>query len=470
MRSWLALTLIVAACDQQAIVDLRGTTDAGGGREGPRRSGWAVGAGGPGEDGALLAVDPMRDELVIAGRFSGEASFDQLTATATGGKGLYVARLDATGRFLWVLPVQAVTSASVGPRLAVDEAGNAYLAAGGFSGRASVGAHLVDAKGPADVLVVKVDPAGKPAWAVSFGGPGSRPIIPSHTQAIAARGGAVMVTGTFDGELELGGKTHTSQSYDLFVARLDPRDGTIQWAETAGGPGVELGFAIALDAAGDAVVGGALHGNATFGALELEVPSARELYVAKIDAAGRWRWASTSVSRGKEPIDGYVAELALDSEGNIFAAGALYLGYRPLVMKLDPAGTPLCAAAADGAGSSDWDVARALAFEHGRALVAGTFSGTRGFGSTTLSARGRDLFLASVDLSCPDVGESRARFLSAKQAGGPGDDWVGSLAVDRAGNRYLSGSFAANMTLGGTPLASRGESDLFVWKIPATEP
>jgi hypothetical protein len=462
MRNLLALISIVSACDQNGVLPFGDARSEGHGGDGAGAGNWAISAGGPGKDLALLALDRKRDEILIAGRFVGVASFGELGATANGAEALYVARLDAGGRFLWVLPVQAQTSSSVGPRLAVDEEGNAYLCAGGFSGHATVGAIGVDAKGPADVLVVKVDPAGKPLWAVSHGGPDSRPIIPSHTQAIAARAGVVAVVGTFDGVIDLGGKRHASQSYDLFVAQLDPVDGRVRWGVRAGGAGVELGFAITLGAAGDSTVGGALHGDASFGSHDLKVPSARELFVARIDAGGTWRWASTSVSRGLAPIDGYVAELALDAEGTIVAAGALYIGFRPLVVGFDPSGNPTWTAVADGASASSWDGARALALERGRVWTAGSFSGARRFGSRALAAQGRDLFLARLD-------EARG-FVDVERAGGLDDDWAGSLAVDAAGNRYLSGFFTGSVTLGRTHLASRGETDLFVWKIPATEP
>jgi hypothetical protein len=72
----------------------------------------------------------------------------------------------------------------------------------------------------------------------------------------------------------------------------------------------------------------------------------------------------------------------------------------------------------------------------------------------------QDVFVAELD----PAGE----VTWATRAGGKGADWASSLARDRAGNLYVAGSFEQTGDFGGAPLTSRGESDLFIWKIGAT--
>ncbi len=58
------------------------------------------------------------------------------------------------------------------------------------------------------------------------------------------------------------------------------------------------------------------------------------------------------------------------------------------------------------------------------------------------------------------------KFLWAVSAGGSGGDDVGSgIAVDNAGNSYVTGGFEGTATFGSTTLTSKGNADIFVSKL-----
>ncbi len=54
-------------------------------------------------------------------------------------------------------------------------------------------------------------------------------------------------------------------SFDIFVAKYDPDDGTLLWAKRAGGSNIDDGNGIAIDGAGNSYVTGFFSSSVTFG-------------------------------------------------------------------------------------------------------------------------------------------------------------------------------------------------------------
>lgn len=96
----------------------------------------------------------------------------------------------------------------------------------------------------------------------------------------------------------------------------------------------------------------------------------------------------------------------------------------------------------------------------------GDYNGSVTYGATTLaSAGGWDIFSASLD--------GQGALLWAGSFGGAGDERVGGVIVDDAGNSFITGSFSGKVALGTTILQSQpnaaGDSkDLFVAKLDPT--
>ncbi|KAA9332383.1 T9SS type A sorting domain-containing protein [Hymenobacter busanensis] len=97
---------------------------------------------------------------------------------------------------------------------------------------------------------------------------------------------------------------------------------------------------------------------------------------------------------------------------------------------------------AQRAGGSGNDAATAVALSGSSVYVAGNFTGTAGFGSTSLTSAGAvDVFVTKLI----DAG-STAGFAWAKRAGSAGYDFANALAVN--GNAvYLAGQFSSATTL-----------------------
>ena len=112
-------------------------------------------------------------------------------------------------------------------------------------------------------------------------------------------------------------------------------------------------------------------------------------------------------------------------------------------------------------GSSGDDQSNAIVVDsNGDIYVTGAFEQTATFGSTTLTSAGQDdIFVAKMN--------STGHWLWAVQAGGQNDDRGMDIAIDSAGNVFLTGKFRATATFGSDSMTAPGINmiDFFVAKI-----
>jgi hypothetical protein len=202
--------------------------------------------------------------------------------------------------------------ATTGQHLDVDAAGHAVIA-GTLSGTATFGAHTLAHKAGRDAFAAMFDPAGKALWAFKTEGSTNAMFA---SVALDGRGG-VCLSGMFQGELKLGGRSVRSRgAHDLLVAKLSP-DGKLRWFHTAGSPQTDYGLCIAADSDGHCYVTGELSDGAEFLGRTIRTRE-RDLYVAKFDDAGALQWLRTG---GGEKGDLSYC-VALDARGGIYLSGA----------------------------------------------------------------------------------------------------------------------------------------------------
>jgi uncharacterized repeat protein (TIGR01451 family) len=228
------------------------------------------------------------------------------------------------------------------------------------------------------------------------------------------------VSGSFD-FLTTAGAFDTSYNGgdDAFVVRLNPAGTALDYATFLGGRSDDWGFAIAVDGAGHAYLTGI-----TFSA---DFPT----------AAGAF-------------------DTSLNSRGDAF------------VVRLNPTGTALDSATFLGGSSSEQGYAIAVDGA-GNAYVAGVtssadFPTTSGALDTGFNG-GSDVFV--LRLNAAGTALDYATFL-----GGGGSDEGRAIAVDGAGNAYVSGgSFSADFpaTPGAFDIGYDGSDDAFVAKLAIGE-
>ncbi len=176
-------------------------------------------------------------------------------------------------------------------------------------------------------------------------------------------------------------------------------------------------------------------------------------------------WSRQAVGSTNSDI-GYA--LAADTTGNVYVcgsfAGTINFGGNLIssgltdvfVAKYDGAGNLLWARKAGGTG---YDEGRGIAVDAaGNAYVTGIFQGAASFGATNLTSSGNsDVFLAQYDAA--------GTIIWARRAGGNADDEAHALALDGAGNLYLTGTFDGNASFGSFAMQNNSHtSDLFIAK------
>jgi hypothetical protein len=289
--------------------------------------------------------------------------------------------------------------------------------------------------------------------------------------------GNVYVAGDFYGALPFPGHTLIASGFDaMFVAKFDP-GGKHLWSNQFSGGMTQGVSTIAVDAAGNVVIGGYSIGTISFGG-ETLAPGA---FVAKFDASGMHSWSRSfggSTACGLPFGTSAVGAVAFDPKGDVIAAGAFCgsadFGSGPVpsagntdafVVKLRGADGSMKASDGawanvfgDGLAQSAGPVAVDAA---GKVLVAGTFYGSMTLGSMTLTSAGNsDAFLAKLK---PDGTVSWTQAFAST-----GADTALSLAVDPLGGPILAGRFGGAINFGGGPVdVVGGSSNRFVVKYSA---
>jgi hypothetical protein len=240
---------------------------------------------------------------------------------------------------------------------------------------------------------------------------------------------------------------------DAFVTRLNAAGSALVYSTYLGGSGDDGGGRIAIDASGNAYVTGRT-GSSNFpttpGALQTSAtPPVSNIFVTKLNAAGSALVYSTFV--GGCCGTGY--GIAVDASGNAYVAGdtssvnlpttpgafqTTFGGgtYDAFVSKLNAVGSALLYSTYLGGNSDDHAFGGIAIDTSGNAYVTGsTFSNnfptTSGAFQTTFSGSG-DAFVSKLNAS-------GSALLVSTYLGGTGGDVGRSIAVDPSGNAYVTG-------------------------------
>lgn len=365
----------------------------------------------------------------------------------------------------WVLGFFSAGAITTG-QLVRDGANNVYLTGYFYKPTAFGSTTLTPADGT-DIFVSKVSSLGQHLWTVRFGDLGS-----DQARGLARdNAGNLYITGKFYKQLTLGTTKLTSRgSYDIYFAKLTAA-GKPLWAHSAGGKGDDAGGGIGVDAAGNVYVTGEFSGSAQFGSTTLSSQGGIDIFVARLTPGGKYLWIKRAGGAKTDRVRG----AAVSTSGKLHLTGSFTdkasFGSKSLtaaekynadlfVARYEPGGAVSWARGAGGYGK---DHGNAITINGaGASYLTGEFEKVASFGSVQASAAGgRDVFVAKLDAS--------GTFVWATSGGGSSNDRGSAIALDQAGNCYVTGDyFSKTASFGAATLTTAGDFDAFVARLDGT--
>ena len=305
---------------------------------------------------------------------------------------------------------------------------------------------------------------------IRVGGSEHRHKKPILYQEVAGRRVAVAGTWTLDGKE---GGFHVG-AYDHGKALvIDP---PLIYSTYLGGSGLDYAYAVAVDSIGNTyVTGGAGSTNfPTTGGMQTSLRGAEDIFVTKINPNGSAKLYSTYLGGGA-PDEG--RGIAVDVQGNAYLTGSTgsidFPTKNPIqgspggsgdafLVKLNATGSALVYSTYLGGNGTDAGAAVALDAAGNAYVVGSTFSTDFPTKNPFQAARG-----AQEDAFAAKVNAAGTALVYSTYLGGNGVDEGNGIAVDAAGNAYLTGYTASTNFPLASPLRSSNAAsvDAFVTKL-----
>jgi len=278
-------------------------------------------------------------------------------------------------------------------------------------------------------------------------------------------------TGTVDFDPSAGVKNLTSVGGDdIYVAKY-ASDGTLIWAVSMGGNGLDQVNNMTVDASGNPTIIGQYQSNVlNAGAFALANQGAEDTFIIHMDPSnGNVVWAKTIGSSGTDRGE----EVTTDAQGNLIATtvfqGTVTVGGSPvtaqggginaLIIKYDSAGNLLWDLSMGSVAGDTWVYGNGID-ANGNIIVSGTFSGSVDFDPNGIH------HVVNGGTDWPFV----AKYTPAGKL-----IWVNTaignlkyngsvITVDSNNDIYFTGAFSSSMVFGATTVTASGNQDTFIVK------
>ena len=315
-------------------------------------------------------------------------------------------------------------------------------------------------------FIAKADSMGNWLWAKSFStlvnGSGE---FSSTTAMQVDMMGDLFVTGMFQGETDFGGISLNATSQDIYVAKYDGNQGTLNWVIYGGGIGTDSVFDMAITPSNGVKLATAADSISQWGANYYQSVGNADAVLVEIDANGAVLGLTGMGTPNQETL---VLQIRVDSGGDTYLSGTFggtlssggwtvtsaYGGNDIFIAK---SATNQGNSWAIVAGTSGTDQPRGMAVtSNGGVAFGGFLTSTFYVGSKSLSIQG------SYDGFA--VGLSPNGAVDWIEKLGAGDnELVLSMASNNSDYLGLAGTFVGSFTHKGTQITSGGGADVFAW-------
>ena len=289
---------------------------------------YATYIGGRGDDRAAgIAVDAT-GQIYLAGS-TASADFPVVAPVrlALGGtRDAFAVKLNSIGNLMVYSTYLGGSGYDAATAIAVDAAGNAYIAGDTQSSDFPLSnAVQTVLGGKTDAFVTRLTPPGVISFSTYLGG-----INDEHVGGVAvdASGNIYLAGGTLSVNFPVAAPLQPTNggSQDAFVAKISTSPAAVVYSTYLGGNGGQIGSpeqanAIAVDSTGAVYIAGVTNSSnfpVTVGAFQTVFNGAQDAFVTKLNAAGSAKLYSTYL--GSSSFD-WASGLAIDSGGNAYVAG-----------------------------------------------------------------------------------------------------------------------------------------------------
>jgi hypothetical protein len=434
------------------------------------------------DKGSAIAVDVAGNAYVTGYTFSGTGfptpgGYD---TTYNGGADAFVAKVNAAGTALVYATYIGGSQSDYPEGIAVDVAGNAYVAGYTFSSNfpTTAGAYDPTHNGSTDAFVFKLSPAGNSLLYSSYIGGTAED--QATEIAIDSAGNAYISGSSNSADFPSSSGSFQGGTSDAIVAKLNSNGTALSYSWMIGGSGDDSALGIAVDSTGAAYVTGYTNSPnfLTLVGPDLTSNGNFDAFIFRLNPSGTALTYSGFI--GGSGIDAGRA-VAVDPGGNAYVTGNTESANFPVTMgafdtvqngladafvtKVNAAGTALVYSTFIGGAMAD----------SGRGITVDAVGNAYVVGSTQsadfpVNVDGPDTTLnGSLDAFVAKL-NGDGRFLEyAGFHGGSGSDFAESIAVDQLGAAYFTGISSSTQAtfpaLVGPDLTANGDDDAFVAKL-----
>ncbi|MDI1437192.1 MopE-related protein, partial [Polyangium sorediatum] len=229
----------------------------------------------------------------------------------------FLAMYDATGAHVFSKRF-GDTAVQGGKSVSVNAAGEIVLAVD-LQGTANFGGGVLTSAGSIDVAIAKFAADGTHLWSKNYGSASTQDI----SKAAFDAQGNIFITGTHHEPIDFGcGPLSALNNHGFYVAKLDP-NGACLWSKTYGTTPAKAFYApnMAVDPAGNVIVTGTFQGSMDLGGGVMNVVAASpDIFVLKLSSTGAYVWSK----RYGDPVvyeTDTCNDVATDPMGNILLGG-----------------------------------------------------------------------------------------------------------------------------------------------------
>jgi uncharacterized protein (TIGR03437 family) len=324
--------------------------------------------------------------------------------------------------------------------LTADAAGNVYATGSTLSTR-----------GDLDCFITKMNPTGTTAILTTLVG-GALGDDEAFGIAVDSAGNIYLAgyTGSDDFPIVAVSSTLAGLGYDAFIAKVNPTGTTYLYAGFVGGSGDDYAYGLALDANNNLwIAGGTSSTNFPLSrtGAQRTLAGGYDVFVSEFDPNGALLYSSYLGGSG----DDFAFGIALDTAGNVYAAGSTVStdfpgtasGFQPAnaggtdawAAKLSPSGSLMWATYLGGSGD---DVATSLAVDGSGAVYLTGETASSNF--PTAKAYQGTFGGGLHDIIAAKIGPDGTKLVYSTYLGGSGDEIGNAIVVDTAGVAYVGGS------------------------------